>query len=66
MTGKRLLDLEEAASLTPFSVAHLRRCIRIAQPTPQMPALKAKKDGRGRYLIRPADLEDWIDRMEDA
>lgn len=63
---KPLMTLAEAAALTPFGKEHLRRCVHIKNPTPQMPALRAKKDGKGRLLVRDSDLIDWINRMEDA
>jgi hypothetical protein len=28
--------------------------------------LRAKCLGKTKFLIRPADLEDWIDNLEDA
>lgn len=63
---KPLMTLAEAAGLTPYHPEHLRRCIKIKQPTPTMPALKAKRDGRGRYLITDKALQAWIDAHEDA
>ena len=63
---KPLMTLAEAAACTPFNPEHLRRCIRTTNPTPTMPALRAKKDGRGRYLITDTALREWISAMEDA
>ena len=63
---KPLMTLKEAAECVPFSEAHRRRCIRTPQPTATMPALKAKRDGKGRYLVRDVDLQAWIDAQEDA
>lgn len=67
LTGqKMLLSLIEAAALTPFSSSTLRKAIRTTNPAGFPPPLRAKQDSKGRYMIRPADLQDWIDRLPDA
>ena len=50
----------------PFNPQQLHRAIKTTNPTPTLPALKAKLDGRGRYLIRDVDLLAWINAMADA
>lgn len=64
--NKLLLSLEEAAALTPYSVSTIRKAIRSTDPAAFPPPLKAKKDSKGKYAIRTADLESWIDELPDA
>ena len=63
---KAQMTLAEAAAETAFGPEHLRRCITSTKPTPDRPALKARRDGKGRYLIRAQDLQAWIDAHPDA
>lgn len=61
-----LMTLAEAAAQTPFNPATLRRAIKTTDPSVFPPPLKAKQDGRGRYLITAKALTEWIESLEDA
>jgi hypothetical protein len=58
--------LADAAARTPFSVPTLRRAIQATDPTAFPPPLRAKKDSKGRLIILPRDLEEWLDSLPDA
>lgn len=60
---KALMTLAEAATHTPYSVAHLRRAVKATDPSFN---LKAKRDTKGRILVTGPALLDWIARHEDA
>jgi predicted DNA-binding transcriptional regulator AlpA len=66
MTDKLLLTIPEAASLTPFGDKTIRAAIKATDPAAFPPPLKAKRGSRGQYLVRVADLEAWIDSLQDA
>lgn len=56
------LTREQAAEACNVSLDTIRRAINSG-------ALQAKrtgKEGGGKYLIKPAALEDWYDTLEDA
>jgi len=63
---KPLMTLEEAAAQTPFSTKTLRRAIHTDGSDETLPPLKAKRDSRGRYLVRDTDLIAWLDAFPDA
>lgn len=56
------LRLNEAAEACGVS----QDVMRAAVQTGNLRAKRAGKDGGGLYLFRPADLEAWFDRLEDA
>ena len=64
--AKIAYTVHEAAELTPWSHDVIRKAIRATDPTAFPPPLKAKRGPRGQYIIRPADLEAWLDSFEDA
>ena len=53
------LSTRQAAKLANVGTSTLLAAIAAGQ-------LRAKCLGRTKFLIRPADLEDWIDNLEDA
>ena len=64
-TDKRLLTIEEAAASVGYHPSTLRRAIHTTDPSSFPPPLKAKKPG-GTYRIRSADLDAWVDSLDDA
>lgn len=54
--------LNEAAEECGVSPDVLRAAVRNGN----LRAKRTGKDGGGLYLFRPADLEAWFDRLEDA
>ena len=65
-TERRLLTLAQAADSVGYHESVMRRAIHATDPTAFPPPLKAKRDGKGRYRIRPVDLDAWVDSLEDA
>jgi len=59
-TDKIALSLTEAAELTPYSVATLRRAIRTTDPNGDIPPLLAQTGPKGRYQIMRVDLVAWL------
>jgi excisionase family DNA binding protein len=61
MSDRLAYTLSEAAEMVGRSVDTLRREIKRTDEK----RLPAKQHG-GRYLIRRADLEDWLEKLEDT
>ncbi len=63
---KMLLTLSEAAARVPWSVDIIRKAIHATDPAAFPPPLKAKRGPRGQHIIRPVDLQAWVDSLPDA
>lgn len=61
-----LLTVAEAAEVSNTSADTLRKAIRATEPNAFPPPLRAKRGAKGRYLILPADLQEWAESLEDA
>ena len=66
MSAPLALGVKAAAEYVSFSAATIREAIRTTDPESFPPPLPAKKDKRGHYHIRVADLDQWFDSLEDA
>jgi hypothetical protein len=60
------VPLREAARIVPFSYDTLLRATRATDPAAFPPPLKAKRDSKGRILVKVSDLEAWHDSLPDA
>ena len=65
MSARLLLSLAEAAESVGLSQDYVRRALKSDGSPGSPPPLPAKKLA-GAYKIRPAVLDDWTDRLEDA
>jgi len=63
---KKLMTLAEAAEQVPYEVDTLRRAVHATDPDRFPHPLRAKRGSRGEFLVRSADLDDWIDRFPEA
>ena len=61
-----VVTLGAASDLVPWSVAHLRRAVLSDGSKGSPPPLRAKRDVKGRILIRVDDLLAWHDSLPDA
>ena len=61
-----LLTVADAAEVANTSEDTLRKAIRATDPASFPPPLRAKRGAKGRYLILPADLQEWAESLEDA
>ncbi|MCI7551491.1 MAG: helix-turn-helix domain-containing protein [Arcanobacterium sp.] len=70
--SKPVYTVADIAELTGFSQDAIRRAITQnyvnARPEDgrRLPRLRAKKGSRRRYLVLPADVERWVEQLEDA
>ena len=62
MTVRITLNRAEAAEACGVSPA----TISAAVASGRLKAKRSGENGGGNYMIRPADLDAWIDSMEDA
>lgn len=58
--------IQDVVALTPFSADTIRRAIRQTEPDAFPPPLRAKKDSKGRLIILPKDLAEWLEALPDA
>jgi transposase len=58
-------SIPEAAEVAGVSADYIRRAIHTTAPTPERPALRAKKAG-AKYLILADDLRAWLQQLPDA
>jgi hypothetical protein len=63
---KILVKASEAAQMVSMSEATIKRAIRTTDPASFPPPLKAKRGGKGEYLIAVAELHRWAARLDDA
>lgn len=64
--AKKAYTVREAAEIASVSVGTIRHAIKSVDDN-AMPHLRAKMlGGRAGYRIKDADLDDWIDRWQDA
>lgn len=66
MSAPLVVKIRDAAVMVSQSEDTIRRAIRATDPAAFPPPLKAKRGGRGEYLIRVADLDRWVDQLDDA
>jgi excisionase family DNA binding protein len=67
MTLKLALTIPEAAEACGVDDSRIRRAIHGGELKAKRSGLKANGvDGAGKLLIRPVDLESWLDGLADA
>lgn len=64
--SKILVKIAEAAPMVSQSQATISRAIRTTDANSFPPPLKAKKGGKGEYLIFVDDLVKWAKSLPDA
>lgn len=63
--SKAAYTVKSAALAVERSEKTIRAAIHADGSNPELPPLKAKRDGKG-YLIKATDLDAWLDALPDA